>query len=210
MNSRKNHGFTLVEVMVIISIMAILLGIMAPSMNAVLGFQAQKATQSVTAALDHMKMEAMSRLVGEMKLEFKDDGYYVTYYLDRGKGRGLPSDAVGTDGGDQAEKIAGQKVLISYVERNKDNLSDAGTTYDLKEKSLILTVNRENGEYRPIQTGLITGKDMDDFLAEDNQKDLRFPDSDVYCSEIIITCGMRSRIITLNHENGTYTVKSNN
>lgn len=204
MKQKKNQGFSLVEIIVIVSIMAILLGIMVPSLNSVLGFQAQRATQSIAAALDHMKIEAMSRLVGEMKLEYRGDGYYVTYYLDRGKGSSLPTNGSGTDGGDQPEKIAERKVQISY-------LDSAGVTHNLKDEgeALILTVDRERGSYRPIQNALVTKDEMHEFLMKDNKKDLSFHDGAVDCRAILVTCGMRSRTITLNKDNATYEVTAN-
>ena len=82
---KRNTGFTLVEMVITVSIFAILLGIIVPSLNSVLGFRVQRATNSITAALDKTRREAMNRLVGEMKLEYRSDGYYITYYLDRGK-----------------------------------------------------------------------------------------------------------------------------
>lgn len=82
---KRNAGFTLVEMVITVSVFAILLGIIVPSLNSVLGFRVQRATNSITAALDKTRREAMNRLVGEMKLEYRSDGYYITYYLDRGK-----------------------------------------------------------------------------------------------------------------------------
>ena len=104
---QKNKGFTLIEMVITVTIFAILLGILVPSLNSILGFRAQRAGNSIASALDKTKIEASNRLVGEMKLEKLDDGYYISYYLDRGK--------VGTESNveqDQAEKIAPARTLI--------------------------------------------------------------------------------------------------
>lgn len=82
---QKNKGFTLVEMVITVAIFAILLGILVPSLNSILGFRTQRAANSIASALDKTKIEASNRLVGEMKLEKLDDGYYISYYLDRGK-----------------------------------------------------------------------------------------------------------------------------
>lgn len=76
---KKNQGFTLVEMVITVAIFAILLGIISPSLNSVLGFRVQRSTNSIASALDKTRREAMSRLVGEMKLEYRSDGYYITY-----------------------------------------------------------------------------------------------------------------------------------
>lgn len=199
MKKKKNRGFSLVEMVVVVSIFAILLGVLIPSLNSLLGFEAQRATGSIAAALDKTKIEAMSRLVGEMKLEYAQDGYYVTYYLDRGKGQGLTK-------GEQPEQVARRKVLISYVDSNN-------ITHDLKAGgSLILTFDRETGGFRMIQSDTITTEEMTAFLDEDEDsyQDLAFKDDAAqgYCTAIIVTCGMRSRRITLNQYTGSYTIRA--
>lgn len=65
----KNKGFTLVELVIVVAIFTILLGILEPSVNSIFGFRVQRAANSIGAALDKTKTEAMNRLVGEMKLE---------------------------------------------------------------------------------------------------------------------------------------------
>ena len=58
---KRNRGFTLVEMVVIISIFVILLGIMVPSLNLILGFRVQRAANSIASALDKTKIEASNR-----------------------------------------------------------------------------------------------------------------------------------------------------
>ena len=73
---KKNKGFTLVEMVVTVSIFAILLGILVPSLNSIIGFRVQRAANSIASALDKTKIEASNRLVGEMRLEKRANGYY--------------------------------------------------------------------------------------------------------------------------------------
>ena len=49
---KRNGGFTLVELMVVLSIFTLLLVIIVPSLNSILGFRVQKATNSIGAALN--------------------------------------------------------------------------------------------------------------------------------------------------------------
>ena len=123
---KKNRGFTLIEMTVILAIFAILLAVLVPSLDPVAGFRANRAAISIGAALDRTKTEAMDRLVGEMRLSWTSDGYYISYYLDRGK-TGVREE--------QPEKIASGRMKISYTDSN-------GTTVNLWEdgtNELILT-----------------------------------------------------------------------
>ncbi len=196
---RKNNGFTLVELIVTVAIMTVLIGFVAPSINSLLGFEAQKATGRVTAALDNTRVQAMNRLVGEMKLEYKEgEGYYITEYLDLGKESRTGSYE------QQAEKVASSKVRIRY------KVSDKANPIDMKEepsKSLILTYSRETGGFRPIQTSVMVPDEVSEALQKN--EDIQFHDGTGYCEWIQIQCGLRTRTIYLKQETGGYEVKAN-
>ena len=107
---KKNKGFTLVEMVITVALFAILLGILVPSLNSIIGFRVQRATNSIASALDKTKIEASNRLVGEMMLERRKDGYYISYIIDRGKVNGKENIKWNED----EEKIAPSKTSISY------------------------------------------------------------------------------------------------
>ena len=115
---KRNRGFTLVEMVVIISIFVILLGIMVPSLNSILGFRVQRAANSIASALDKTKIEASNRLVGEMMLERREDGYYISYIIDRGKVNGKENIKWNED----EEKIAPSKTSMRNCEMVKVSL----------------------------------------------------------------------------------------
>ena len=199
---KKNKGFTLVEMVITVSIFVILLGIISPSLNSVLGFRVQRATNSIASALDKTRREAMSRLVGEMKLEYRSDGYYITYYLDRGKEGGTSSIKK-----DDTEKIAPAGTRISYTD-------STGQTYDLwkndknSKNSLILTYDRATGGFLPVQSN---EWEQNAILEELNarrdiplERDVNLP----YCETITVKGGMRTRVITLNKDTGRYSIKT--
>lgn len=196
---KNENGFTLIELIIVISIMTILLGLLIPSLNTLLGFETQKATDHIKSALSKTKVEAMNRLVGEMKLEYREDGYYITYYLDRGKGsRDRASLA------DQEIKIASSKVNISY------KLSGRSGEISMKESSsssLILTYNRENGEFRDVQTDVVTPGEIKQAIQDGNN--IGFHDSGSWCEWIKIQCGLKTRTIVLQKSNGSYSVQVN-
>lgn len=191
---KKNKGYTLIELVIVVAIFTILLGILSPSLNAIPYFRMRRAAGSVNEALKRTKTEAMNRLVGEMKLEWKEnDGYYISYYLDRGKVGGTSHVEQ-----DQPEKIAPANLTITYT--------DNRGTYDLKtlpSHFLILTYDRASGAFLPIQSQVVTqeqilsdleaGKDVTFYPIGRNQ----------YCQKITVTAGNHSRSVVLNQKAGT-------
>ena len=187
----KNKGYTLVELVVVISIMAILLTIIVPNVSIIWSFRAKRAANSIASALDKTKVEAMNRLVREMKLEKRPDGYYITYYLDRGKRAADISE-------EDAEQIGPARLRISYTTDSED-----GVVHELQEgESLILTYDRDTGAFRPIQSSVISQSEITEYLNDN--KDIVFPDKGNYCTSIIVSGGARSRVITLIKDTGKY------
>ena len=185
----KNKGYTLVELVVVVSIMAILLTIIVPNVSIIWSFRAKRAANSIATALDKTKVEAMNRLVGEMKLEKRSDGYYITYYLDRGKRAADISE-------EDAEQIGPARLRISYTTEDE-------MVHELSEgEPLILTYDRDTGAFRPIQSNVVTQSQVNEYLK--NNQDIAFPDTGHYCKSIIVSGGARSRVITLIKDTGKY------
>lgn len=192
---RKNRGFTLIELIVVLSIMTILLGIAIPSLNSILGFRVNRAANSIAAALDKTRTEAMNRLVGEMKLERREDGYYISYYLDRGKVGG-ESDVQQ----DQPEKIAPARTQISYT-------TDSGNTKNMQEgDSIVITYDRATGAFLPLQGETWTQNKILSELKAGN--DIPLTRNGAYCTQITVQGGRRYKTIQLIRETGKYTMTS--
>lgn len=192
---RKNRGFTLIELIVVLSIMTILLGIAIPSLNSILGFRVNRAANSIAAALDKTRTEAMNRLVGEMKLERREDGYYISYYLDRGKVGG-ESDVQQ----DQPEKIAPARTQVSYT-------TDSGNTKNMQEgDSIVITYDRATGAFLPLQGETWTQNKILSELKAGN--DIPLTRNGAYCTQITVQGGRRYKTIQLIRETGKYTMTS--
>ena len=187
----KNKGFKLVELIIVIAIFAILLGIAVPSLNSILGFRVNRAANSIAAALDKTKTEASNRLVGEMKLEKREDGYYISYYLDRGKSEVKQ---------DQPEKIAPARTIISYT-------TDNGTEQELAVgDSIVLTYDRATGAFLPLQDKVWKQKEILSVLADG--KDIPLTRSGAYCTKITVRGGGRYKTLNLIQETGKYEITS--
>ena len=189
----SNKGFTLVELIVVVAIFTILLGIAVPSLNSILGFRVNRAANSIASALDRTKIEASSRLVGEMKLEKRADGYYISYYLDRGKVGGASHVTE-----DDPEKIAPARTEISYT--SSDGRSHVMAAGD----SLILTYDRATGGFLPIQSTVISQEEiLNDLKAG---KDVPLQKTGTYCTSITVSGGRRYKTLSLIKETGKYSI----
>ena len=191
----KNRGCSLIELSVVIAIMTILLGIAIPSLNSILGFRVNRAANSIASALDKTRTEAMNRLVGEMKLEKRADGYYISYYLDRGKAGGK-SDVQQ----DQPEKIAPARTQISYsVNGGNESVLQEG-------QSIIITYDRATGAFLPLQDNTWSQNDILSTLAAGNDIPLKRESN--YCTQITVRGGSRYKTLQLIQETGKYTMTS--
>lgn len=83
---KDNRGFSLVELIVVIAIMAVMVGILVFSMSILTGAQARECAQKVSSQLDSTKTGSMSRYDETMELsylekdsieEVNSDGFYT-------------------------------------------------------------------------------------------------------------------------------------
>ena len=134
-------------------------------------------------------------LVGEMKLEKREDGYYISYYLDRGKVSGESNVKQ-----DQPEKIAPARTQISYT-------TDSGNTKNMQEgDSIVITYDRATGAFLPLQGETWTQNKILSELKAGN--DIPLTRNGAYCTQITVQGGRRYKTIQLIRETGKYTMTS--
>lgn len=201
---RKNKGFTLVEMVIVLSIFTILLGILIPSLNSLIDYRATRAAKSVVSGLERMRTEAESRLVAEMKLEKKSDGYYISYCLYRGKEAGM----VWTD----RVKIAPAKTKIEYKVDDMYQKGDINgqEIQELKTgEFLLFTVDRTKGGFRALQFEEVTTEEVNELLEKNKNisyHDLEENDVKADCYKIIVSGRIKKRIIELHQNTGKCTM----
>ena len=230
MSGEKNKGFTLVEMVIVLSIFAILLGILIPSLNSLIDYRATRAAKSITTGFERLRTEATTRLVAEMKLEKKSDGYYISYYVYKGK-NGTEYTMTWTD----EQKIAPARTKIEYKVSGSyqtENINGENLQ-ELKEgDALLFTIDRTIGGFRALQAEekegklqpvVVTSDEVKEFLEQDNtantdsgtnsntnsntNKDLTYHDLKngnevATCEKIVVSGRIKKRTITLEQDTG--------
>ena len=137
----------------------------------------------------------MNRLVGEMKLEKREDGYYISYYLDRGKVGGKSNVKQ-----DQPEKIAPARTIISYT-------TDQGTQKEMAvNDNIIITYDRATGAFLPLQERVWEQNDI--LACVKNGEDIPLTRTGEYCTSITVKGGKRYKTLQFIQETGKYTMIS--
>ena len=193
---------------VVVSIFAILLGILIPSLNSLIDYRAARAAKSIKTGFERLRTEAASQLVAEMKLEKKSDGYYISYCIYKGKKSGM----VWTD----EQKIAPAKTKIEY---KLDDLYQKGEIngqnyQEIKEgetHALIFTIDRNKGGFRALQEEQVTTDEVESSL--ENNEDLTYHDLksnnvEAVCCYIRVSGRVKESIITLHQKTGKVTMST--
>ena len=82
---KDNKGFSLVELIVVIAIIAVFIGILVLSLSVLFGVQARECAQKISGQMSETKAGSMSRFdetmnlkyVGKTPPDYPTDGYYV-------------------------------------------------------------------------------------------------------------------------------------
>ena len=187
---KQEKGFSLIELVVVLAIMAVMLAIVVPSARSIAGSRAMEAAEKTKTALDYTKTEALSRISAKLHLYREADGVYVEYYIHDG------ASEVFSD----REKI-GEKALevICLLSSGEERLLD--------EDGLIFTYNRADGSLMPLQRkealgapGVSETKGV--FLSETDETG-----EEIYAQELRFYQGSREYRLLFHRLTGTYEIR---
>lgn len=128
---RNDSGFSLIELVVVIAIMAVLTGVISAGISSLTGRQAQKASKKIESILGTVKVQTMARRSVTGKLKKDGDSYvFVT-----------TTKINNTDPAtEKTDVIGGKKVKIYF------STDDAGTKQDITDSGIDIVFDRASGE----------------------------------------------------------------
>ena len=186
MRMKKDKGFSLIELVVVIAIMVILTLGISIGISALSNREAKEALQMIQGQLTYTQSYAMSKTIAYGEIEQRDDGYY--YVLTYGKG--------------ERRKISEKKLCSNDCQiLCKTTSEDAGTPID-EEHPCILSFSKSSGSFLP----MIDKVEGDAFVYKSKTGENGIK-SDSYCEEILITRGNYSGKITLYPKTGKCVVE---
>jgi prepilin-type N-terminal cleavage/methylation domain-containing protein len=134
-NGKKNAGYTLLEMIVVVAILAVGLTIVGMSINTIFSLEMRQCTKDICAALGKNKIEQMTKTGNSYLHLYKEsDGIYLDIYE---SGVKLENEY------EHGNKIGNGKITITYT------LSDnaVGT---LDANGIVIAFNRSNGSFKTV------------------------------------------------------------
>lgn len=182
---KNNKGYTLIELIVVIAIMAVMIGFGILSMSLLLGTQAKGCAQKVSGQLNETKTGCLSRYNETMTLSYKtkgsdpaieSDGYYAEnfiYSIDKNADKYVLTNS-------EIRKMGSKKVVITVF------LTD-GSSFELgTTQSVTVSFNRSTGGFERVT---VNG-------AETNE----------YIEKMTFSSGARTYTISMVAETGKHTL----
>lgn len=174
--NKNNDGYSLVELIIVIAIMALLTGTAFFSISMIFGAGAKACANDLKEALAENKVIAMGKNEARLEIRREDDGIYVIQWMrvkaDDGTWKWIAKqeDAAG---GEIPEKIGNSRVSVAYVPEESE------AKLELKAgESLWLCYDRSNGSFSRAEVAGRVGEC-------------------ILCKEIYVRGGSRSYKLTL-------------
>lgn len=155
----KNKGFSLVELIVVIAIMAVMTGLVSMGIGAISGLEAKECAMDLDGYLKQAKTSALSKEGQKLTIQkdSTDQNYYVLFAVQKW-GKDALGNAVSTEEVTSKELIASDSVTITCHITN-------GSVYTIgtDAQSVAISFNRSSGAYEDVfvDAAKITGENCD-------------------------------------------------
>lgn len=174
---KKNKGFSLVELIVVIAIMAVLAAAVAIALANQPGWKVKNTTDALRTAIGVTKTEAMSKHRASLTITREADGYYIQIT------------------GKDKERLENSKsIRIFYGVNGGEADTELTAGYQLE-----FSFDRSSGAFTPI----ITGKDAEGNYVYRSQTE-GGTSVMAYCTGIKVQCSNKSRELVLVKDTGKY------
>jgi prepilin-type N-terminal cleavage/methylation domain-containing protein len=193
---KKNKGFSLVELIVVIAIICIVSGGLLTAFFSMSGYRSKTASELIGTFMNTTKTEALAKEGAYMIISQSSSGEYMVtqtneplQFTSNGSGGYDWKAATGSE-----YKSLGKNIIIKYE-------TDLGTTVTVNASSpLILSYQRGTGGFKPIQEISASNPTYTDKQASG---------VDVYCKKITIENKQGTRLysLTLAKDTGKYVLK---
>ena len=146
---KNNRGYSLVELVIVIAIIAVMGTFMFLGFGLLTGQNARECANDLSAALDKEKNYALTRSAMVdcyLELVYHDNAYYVRYWQPRN------AYVRGTSEDDwvmaEEEKIGKGSVTVKYYLPGEDRKQYKDVGHSVKDKSLKFVFDRVSGAYK--------------------------------------------------------------
>lgn len=158
MKKNKNAGFSLVEIIVVLAIMAVLVGMSATGISLLFSRDAEKCALEIESGLEKLRTYTMSKK-GNWHMEIKKESsdYIMTIYRDEGSGA-APYEQVNL-GSKVNLNPAGIKIEYSRVTGGVAKVDTTGTGWSAPGSTVLIRVDSvHNGRSKTVSIVTLTGR----------------------------------------------------
>jgi len=181
---KNNKGFSLIELVVVIAIMAILVGLIVVSLSSVFGTKALECAEKVSAKIDSVKTGSVSLYNETMVLKYDTDGYYTecgVFTIDKYANSVAASNP-------EIRKVGAKNVVVKAYTTN-------GAEYNVASDNITISFDRSSGAFAQARVNNI-------LLVDGSGVPL-------YFEKITFSAGSRTYTIEMIPETGKHTLTRN-
>ena len=135
---KNNKGFSFVELVVVIALIGVAVSLAGGALSTIYHARSKRAAETLDAVISQCKIDAMSNLDCELRIELDDDNYYVRLYSFATDDEGNTNEVIY-----KSERLASDRLNI-FVGSETEPISD---------NPLIIRFNRSTGAIQKAQYG---------------------------------------------------------